>query len=290
MDNVEHVLPCRNKLGEGPLWSIDEQKLYWVDITSNSFSRFDPASDTQETFQVDQSIGVLALRAAGGLVMATRKGFAFWSEQQRDLKYIAQPYGNDPLRRFNDGAVDARGRFWAGTMSDEEVPGKGIVYRLDPDGSTHEMIKNVGVPNGIGWSPDNTSMYFTDSEASSCTIFVYDYDIETGVITNGRVFWTNPDEKGNPDGLTVDSEGFVWSAVWDGAKIIRVDPAGQIERTIKMPVLRPTSCVFGGSGLTELYITSASVDEIYRAQYPLSGDLFRIKTDIKGLPKYKFGG
>src|SRR5438876_8958750 len=227
MDNVEHILPCRNKLGEGPLWSIDEQKLYWVDIPNKSFSRFDPASEKLEIFPVDQSIGVLALRASGGLVLATRKGFAFWSEQQRELQYIAQPHGNDPLLRFNDGAVDARGRFWAGTMSDVELPGKGTVYRLDPDGSTHEMIKNVGVSNGIGWNPDNTIMYFTDSEASVRSIFAYDYDIENGTIANGRVFWTNPDAKGTPDGLTIDSEGFVWSAIWDGAKIIRFDPAGQ---------------------------------------------------------------
>ncbi len=287
---VEHILPCRNKLGEGAFWSIDEQKLYWVDIKNNSFSRFDPSSDKQEVFQVDQSIGVLALRASGGLVMATRKGFALWNEQQRELKYIAQPYGNNPELRFNDGAVDARGRFWAGSMADDEQPEKGILYRLDPDGSIHEMVKKVSVPNGIGWSPDNKTMYFTDSHAWLSTIFAYDYDIETGTIANCRVFSAHTDEKGTPDGLTVDSEGFVWSAFWDGAKIIRFDPSGQIERIIDLPVLRPTSCVFGGSGLTELYITSAAVAEPDRAQYPLSGDLFRIKTGIRGQPKYKFGG
>ncbi len=290
MNNVEHILPCRNKLGEGALWSVDEQKLYWVDIRNNSFSRFDPASDKLEVFQVEQSIGVLALRASGGLVMATRKGFAFWDELRRELKYIACPYGDDPEMRFNDGAVDARGRFWAGSMADEELPEKGVLYRLDPDGSLHEMIKKVSVSNGIGWSPDNTIMYYTDSHPAVRTIYAYDYDIETGAIANSRIFSANADDKGTPDGLTVDSEGFVWSAFWDGAKIIRFDPTGQIERIIKMPVLRPTSCVFGGAGLTELYITSAGVNEADRAEYPLSGDLFRIKTDIKGQPKYKFGG
>ncbi len=290
MSNVEHILPCRNKLGEGAVWSTDEQKLYWVDIRNNSFSRFDPASDKQEVFQVGVAIGVLAQRASGGLVMATKNGFALWDEQQKVLKYIAQPYGDDPTMRFNDGAVDARGRFWAGAMPDDEQPEKGTLYRLDPDGSLHEMISKVGVPNGIGWSPDNTTMYFADSHPSQRTIFAYDYDIETGSIANRRIFSARALEKGAPDGLTVDSQGFVWSAFWDGAKIVRFDPAGQIERTIDMPVLRPTSCVFGGSGLTELYITSAAVDEPYRAQYPLSGDLFRVKTDIKGQPKYKFGG
>ena len=290
MNNVEHILPCRNKLGEGGVWRFDEQKLYWVDIRNNSFSRFDPSSDKQEVFQVEQSIGVLALRASGGLVMATRKGFAFWDEQRRELQYIAQPYGDDPEMRFNDGAVDARGRFWAGSMSDEELPEKGTLYRLDPDGSIHEMIKKVSVSNGIGWSPDNTIMYYADSHPSVRTIYAYDYDIESGTIANGRIFSANADDKGTPDGLTVDSEGFVWSAFWDGAKIIRFDPTGQIERIIKMPVLRPTSCVFGGADLTELYITSASVNETDRPTYPLSGDLFRIKTDIKGQPKYKFGG
>ena len=291
MNNVEHVLPCRNKLGEGPLWSVDEQKLYWVDILGNSFSRFDPASDKQEVFQVGLPIGVLAQRASGGLVMATKNGFAFWNEQQKELKYIAQPYADDPNMRFNDGAVDARGRFWAGSMTFDEQPEKGTLYRLDPDGSLHVMVQKVGVSNGIGWSPDNTIMYFTDSHPSQRTIFAYDYDIETGSIANGRVFYAQGlNDKGSPDGLTVDSQGFIWSAFWDGAKIVRFDPAGQIERTIEMPVLRPTSCVFGGAGLTELYITSAAVTEPDRAQYPLSGDLFRIKTDSKGQPKYKFGG
>lgn len=290
MYNVEHILPCRNKLGEGALWSIDEQKLYWVDIRNNSFSRFDPASDKQEVFQVGLAIGVLAQRASGGLVMATKNGFALWDEQHKELKFIAQPYGDDPGMRFNDGAVDARGRFWAGSMRNDEPSESGTLYRLDPDGSLHEMITKVGVPNGIGWSPDNTIMYFTDSHPSQRTIFAYDYDIETGAIANRRVFSAHALEKGTPDGLTVDSQGFIWSAFWDGAKIVRFDPAGQIERMIDMPVLRPTSCVFGGSGLTELYITSAGVDEPDRAQYPLSGDLFRVKTDIKGQPKYKFGG
>ncbi|MBA2678117.1 MAG: SMP-30/gluconolactonase/LRE family protein [Ktedonobacteraceae bacterium] len=290
MYNVEHILPCRNTLGEGALWSIDEQKLYWVDIRKGSFSRFDPASDKQETFQVGLPIGVLALRASGGLIMATKNGFALWDEQQRELKFIAQPYGEDPTMRFNDGAVDARGRFWAGSMLNDESPDGGTLYRLDPDGSLHAMITKVGVPNGIGWSPDNTIMYFTDSHPSRRTIYAYDYDIETGAITNSRIFSAAALEKGTPDGLTVDSEGYVWSAFWDGAKIVRFDPTGKIERTIDMPVLRPTSCVFGGAGLTDLYITSAAVDEPYRAQYPLSGDLFCIKTDIKGQPKHKFGG
>jgi sugar lactone lactonase YvrE len=169
-------------------------------------------------------------------------------------------------------------------------PREGILYRLDPDGSVHAMMTEVSTPNGIGWSPDNTTMYFTDSPLHM--IYAFDFDAATGAISRQRTFAHTPDETGEPDGLTVDSEGYVWSAYWDAAKIVRRAPSGTIERVIAVPALRPTSCVFGGPELTELYITSAStgLNAEQRRQYPLSGDLFRLKTDIRGQVKYLYGG
>lgn len=290
MNTVEHVLTTQNRLGEGPIWSTGEQSLYWVDIENKTFSRWKPETGSYEVFPVGTQVGVLALRANGGLVLATEKGFAYWDEQTQNLKVIAHPEADQPQRRFNDGAVDCRGRFWAGTMNVAENTNDGVLYRLDPDGSVHVMETGIGIANGIGWSPDNTILYFTDSPRR--IIYAYDFDATTGTITNRRIFVQASDESGVPDGLTVDSEGHIWSAYWDGAKIVRYTPQGQVERVIQMPVLRPTSCVFGGSTLDELYITSAwsRLSEEQRRQYPLSGDLFRIKAGIRGLEKYTFGG
>ncbi len=150
------------------------------------------------------------------------------------------------------------------------------------------MLHGVGVSNGIGWNSDNTIMYFADSP-THC-IYAFDFDASEGTLANRRVFAQNSGEVGIPDGLTVDSAGYVWCAYWDGAKIIRYAPAGSVARVIEVPALRPSSCVFGGENLTDLYITSAAEDDPQRQQYPFSGDLLRLKTDSKGQVKYKFAG
>jgi sugar lactone lactonase YvrE len=232
------------------------------------------------------------LRAAGGLILATRDGFAFWNEQQRALQYIVDPEADKPHNRFNDGAIDSRGRFWAGTMntSGARQP-EGSLYRLDPDGSLHTMETGIYISNGIGWSPDDTIMYYTDTPRD--TIYAYDYDAASGAISNRRIFvQTAADQPGHPDGLTVDSEGYVWSAFWEGARIVRYTGSGQVDQVIQLPALRPTSCAFGGPNLDELYITSSgeAIPTDQQALYPFNGDLFRLKTDVKGLPMYRFGG
>lgn len=291
MNTLEHVLPSRNKLGEGPVWDADEQVLYWVDIRNNSYARLDPASGVQDAYDVGVPIGVLAVRSRGGLVMATKNGFAFWDPKARSLAYIKNPEQGKPHMRFNDGKVDSRGRFWAGTMSEASNPQpEGALYRLDPDLSIHSMESGLGISNGIGWSPDDRIMYLTDSARS--VIYAYDFDAETGSIANRRIFVDATGEAYDPDGLTVDSQGYVWSACWNGAKILRYTPEGKLERTIEVPALRTTSCTFAGPDLTDLYITS-SRDNLTRDQleaYPFSGDLFRLRAGVKGQPQHKFLG
>jgi sugar lactone lactonase YvrE len=155
MGEVEHVLMVHNKLGEGPVWSVEEHVLYWVDVYSGNYYRYAPTSGKYETVSVGVPIGVLALRASGGLIMATWDGFAFWEPETQELRYIAKPEAGKPYMVFNEGAVDCAGRFWAGSMNqDETAPLEGTLYRLDPDGSVHTMVMPVGIPNGIGWSPD----------------------------------------------------------------------------------------------------------------------------------------
>src|SRR5437868_1471258 len=164
MYEIEHLLTARNKLGEGPVWSIEELALYWVDIENNCFHHLYPATGNHEIFPVGLPVGALALRTSGGLVMATKRGFAFW-DQQKGLHFIGDPEANKAYTRFNDGAVDCQGRFWAGTMcilpETCEEP-EGCLYRLDADGSIHTMETGLGISNGIGWNPDNTCMYLTD--------------------------------------------------------------------------------------------------------------------------------
>jgi sugar lactone lactonase YvrE len=284
---VEHVLSIHNSLGEGPVWHPDEQALYWVDINANCIYRLDPRTSQYERLDVGLPVGCLGFREGGGLVLGTQEGFAFWEPETQTLEQIADPEADWPETRFNDGAVDREGRFWAGTLGKEGACG---LYRLDPDLSVHTMEKGVSVANGIGWSPDNKTMYFTDSLPK--IIYTYDFDAATGTIENRHIFSHTPDELGVPDGLTVDGEGFIWSARWGGWKVTRYDPDGQVERSVSIPVQQPTSCTFGGPGLNELYITSARVglSEAELEEQPLAGDLFRLTTDVKGIVEPKFVG
>lgn len=286
-NSLIHLLPVQNRLGEGPLWHVEEQTLYWVDIEGQAFHRYHPVSKAHERIEVGVMMGVLRFRASGGLIMATSRGLQLWDASTRQLTPIAHPEEGKPDARFNDGGVDPQGRFWAGTMA----PGtpSSSLYRLDADHSLHRMDTGIGTSNGIAWSLDGRTLYFTDSPAKM--IYAYDFDGETGSISNRRPFIHTPDELGFPDGLVVDSQGFLWSARWGGWKISRYDPTGQPEREIYLPAEFPTSCVFGGPDLTDLYITSAwtLLGAEHRKIQPYSGDIFLVHTDIRGQvePKYR---
>jgi L-arabinonolactonase len=289
MNDVEHVISVDNELGEGPLWNVEEQTLYWVNITRGRFHKLHTASGQHERFEIGTSLGVLGFRAKGGLVMATQTGLALWDPQTQKLHYVAEPEINIPNSRFNDGAVDRQGRFWAGTM----INGKedGTLYRLDADLSLHKMETGVSCTNGIGWSLDNKTMYYTDSTIR--TIYAYDFNPATGDIANRRVLIQTQEGDGVPDGLCIDSEGFIWSARWDGWKVSRFDPEGKLEREIKVPAAYVTSCAFGGPDLNELFITTAMTEEsketVKRTQ-PWAGDVFRARPGVTGLPAPKFAG
>ncbi|HEX8231281.1 MAG TPA: SMP-30/gluconolactonase/LRE family protein, partial [Chloroflexia bacterium] len=191
--------------------------------------------------------------------------------------------------RFNDGAVDPEGRFWAGTMTHDGSASSSL-YRLDPDYSVHTMAAGLTISNGIGWSPDGRTMYHTDTEKQ--VIHAYDFDAATGNIENRRDFVRTSEEEGFPDGLTVDAEGFVWSAFYGGWQIVRYDSDGKREREVRLPVANVTACTFGGHDLTDLYITTAwsGLNEEQRREQPLAGDLFLLHTNIKGQPQLKFRG
>jgi sugar lactone lactonase YvrE len=289
--DVEHVLSVQNNLGEGPVWSPGEGALYWVDIQNRLIYRLYPATGKHEAIEVSTRVTVLAPCASGGFVAGTDKGFAFWDPKTKKLDWISDPEADNPHTRFNDGGVDPRGRFLAGTMNEvnSERP-DGSLYRLDPDRSIHRLATGFTVYNGTAWSPDQKTMYFTDTFRRE--ILAFAYDSETGTISNRRTFVAVPEEEGFPDGHTIDSEGFLWSAHWGGGKVTRYDPNGKVEREVRLPVPNVTSCAFGGENLDELYITTAwlTMSDEDRQKHPLAGDLFRLRAGIKGLEKPKFAG
>ncbi|GLV54224.1 gluconolactonase [Dictyobacter sp. S3.2.2.5] len=291
MNEIEVVLASADQLGESPLWSIDEQTLYWVDDVQGIIHRLRPATGSHETFTTGIYIGMIALRQSGGLALTTRTGFAIWEPGISEPRPLAQPEQGKPHMTFNDGAVDCAGHLWSGSMNQNELPPPvGTLYRLDPGGTVTPMLAPVGLPNGIGWSPDNRVMYFTDSLLR--TIFAFDFDPDGGTITNQRVFVHDSRGSTIPDGLTVDAEGYVWSACWGTGQIVRYTPSGAVDSVLQLPVPNVTSCIFGGLDLNELYITTAreGLSHEQQQQYPLSGALFRLKTTTRGREEFKFRG
>lgn len=286
---AERLLAMQNRLGEGPRWNVDEQALYWVDIMGNCFYRYYPSTGQHERFELGLQVGVLGFRASGGLIMGTDHGFASWDSSAKQLTFIADPEAGKEGARFNDGGSDRQGRFWAGTTTEKEDPTSSL-YRLDPDGSVHVMQRELSISNGIGWSPDNRTMYLIDSPTKK--IFAYDFDPASGSISNRRTFVYTPDDDSVPDGLTVDSEGFVWAAHWGGYKVVRYDPDGKAEREVRVNAPQVTSCAFGGPDLTDLYITTAwkGLSDEQRRAAPMAGDLFLLRTDIRGMEEPRFLG
>ena len=292
MSQVEHVLTVQNELGECPIWNPKEQALYWINIEGNiTAHRFDPATGAHEVCNLNFPMTAFGLRASGGWITAAKNGLAFWDWQSQNYEFITDPEADIPDVRFNDGVVDRQGRFWTGTLNEADLNAPdGSLYRLDPDGSAHKLDTGYATSNGMGFSPDSKTLYLVDMFHSN--ILVYDHDPATGAVENRRIFASVPEEDGFPDGITIDSEGFVWNAHWAGWKVTRYDPTGKIEREIRFPVQNVTRCAFGGEQLDELYVTSAWYDmsEAQRKVQPLAGDLFRVKTNIKGLEEPKFAG
>ncbi len=291
-NGVEHFLAVNCTLGEGVLWDWREQILCWVDIVNRCYYRYTAGMSQPEKIEVGVMVGIIGLRKKGGLVLATSGGLMTQQSPASPLVEIANPIAGHPDMRFNDGKTDRQGRFWAGSMfmKPEVDRAEGNLYRFDPDGSFYPMQANVAIPNGMGWSSDGTTMYHTDSPRH--TIYAYDFDPATGNIENRRPFIATPDEDGVPDGLTVDSLGYIWSARWGGWKINCYAPNGKKELEVAVPVAQPTCCAFGGPDLDTLYITSAQENftpEQKKAQ-PWAGDIFSFKPGVKGLPEPEFLG
>jgi L-arabinonolactonase len=287
---VRCVVDAGNKLGEVPVWDVAEQALYWVDIEKRLLQRFRLADGDVRIWTMPERIGSFALRRDGGLVVAFESGFAFYDLETGAVERLAAPEAHIPTNRFNDGKCDREGRFWAGTMDDRLTAHSGGLYRLDPDLSCHRMDGGIGISNSLAWSPDDRTMYFADT--LDRTIYRYDFDRSRGAVSNRRVFATTHARPGSPDGSTIDAEGFLWNAEWDGWAVVRYAPDGSVDRVVELPVEKPTSCMFGGPDLATLYVTSAVWDltPAQRERQPQAGGLFAVDVGVRGLPEPRFAG
>lgn len=287
---VQLLVDAHALVGEGPIWDEEKGVLYWVDIMSSMVYEYNPVTGENRGYNVGQHVGTVVPRAAGGLMLAVYDGFAAFDPATQQVTLIADPEADIPDNRFNDGKCDPAGRFWAGTMAYNEQLTQGSLYRLDPDFSVHKMLGDVGIANGIVWSLDNTTMYYIDSAAN--TVRAFDYDLATGVISNGRVV-IRTDGMGLPDGMAIDAEGMLWVAHFGGSCVRRWNPhTGQVIGTIQLPASQITACAFGGPDLATLYITSAAIglDEQALTREPHAGGLFVADPGVKGVPTFKFAG
>jgi sugar lactone lactonase YvrE len=278
-------------LGEGPCWHEGEQVLYWVDIWGKSLHCFDPSSGEDRKWELGQYVGTVAPRARGGLILALENGFAFFDPSTGEIDHLP-PVDEDAETRFNDGKCDPSGRFWVGSMDNvDEARPLGALYRVDHDGEVHVIERQITISNGLAWSPQGHEMYYIDSPTKR--ISAYEYEPETGEVSGKRTVITLNDEQGFPDGMTIDAEGMIWLAHWGGQRICRWDPAtGNVLETYPTPAPHTSCCCFGGADLQDLYITTArkGLTPEQLEQYPQSGHLFRMRTDVVGAPTYAYGG
>jgi sugar lactone lactonase YvrE len=282
----------RALLGEGPVWDPIEGVLWWVDIRRPALHRSTPATGATREWPMPEEVGSLALRRDGarGLLLALRSGFAFFDPATGGLERIGDPEPDQPDNRLNDGRCDRRGRFWVGSMHVSARQPTGALYRLDPDRTWHRLRDGITVPNSLAFAPDDGTLYFADTPTRR--IMAYAFDAARGALGSARVFATLAEDAGYPDGSTVDAEGFLWNAHWDGGRLTRYAPDGRVDRVVPLPVSRPTCCAFGGPALDILYVTTASVrlDEAELARQPWAGGLLALDVGIRGLPEPRFGG
>lgn len=286
MDDIQVLFDTRMQLGECPLWHPDEEALYWIDIAGLAVHRYHPSSGAHASWPLPSEPGCIARSANGGLLVAMRSGLAMLDADSGSLTQVAAaPYDTTKIR-FNDGRCDAAGRLWVGTLYDPRDRAGGSLYCVER-GAVRDAGKPVTVSNGVAFSPDNRTLYHADTTAHRITC--YDFDVATGHIGNERLFKQFSTDRshqygGRPDGAAVDSDGAYWCAMFEGGRVLRLSPSGEILREIALPVRCPTMVAFGGADLRTLYITSArhnrSATEL--SKHPLSGCVLMLQVDVPG--------
>lgn len=284
------VLNAEAQLGESPLWLADEGVLVFVDIKGRKVHRFDPKTETADSFETMEDVGSVAATPDGQLILAMRSGIFLARSDGTLLKKLADNPEDHSRSRFNDGRCDRSGRFWVGTLDEAKTVGDARLYVLDENGLT-PMISELMTSNGLGFSPDDLMLYHSDTPRRA--IYRYPLDLAAGALGERALFKQfveTPTDKGRPDGAAVDSEGCYWTALWEGARVQRYAPDGRLLAEYPVPAMCVTMPCFGGPALKTLYVTSSragrSADEL--ARYPSTGGLFAMDVDVAGLPEPRF--
>jgi sugar lactone lactonase YvrE len=277
-------------LAEGPMWHAERKSFFWVDIDGKAFHEYKLQTDKAQTWQLYHRISLIVESKDGKLILGTESGLASFDLQTETMEWLVDVERNILLNRSNDGACDAAGRLWIGTMARDFATGKGSLYSIDKNLSVTKKLKDLTIPNGLVWSLDNRRMYFIDTPTQCVRSFLF--DVESGDIQFEKVVIEIDRQLGMPDGMTIDEEGMLWIAYWDGFGVYRWDPVnGKLLDKITLPVPQVSSCVFGGNELNYLFITTAreNMSDAELQKYPDSGNVFIAETKVKGVPAFKFG-
>jgi sugar lactone lactonase YvrE len=280
--NAELIFDARATLGEGPIWDAKTQTLYWVDILEKRIY-----ADNELFAQLDDLIGCIALTKNGHFILGKRASFLDF-DPVTGKETVLYQLNESVDNRINDGKCDPAGRFIAGTMDMKETNASGNLYLFDNQ-NIKSIFNNVTISNGMAWSPDYKTFYYIDTP--TCEIKAFEYDVKTGELGNSRVAIRIPKSLGWPDGMTSDMQGNIWIAMWGGAQVTKWNPQkGELLETISVPALHTSCPVFGGKNMNELFITSAryAMSEEDIKKYPLSGGLFKVITDVEGMPSFEF--
>jgi D-xylonolactonase len=288
----ELVADSRCHIAEGPVWHPDEQCLYWTDVPVGKVYRWDPRNEHHELVYHGDQIGGITVQENGSLLLLGARGSVRAWQDGEVIDTILEEIPGEEDSRFNDVIADPAGRVISGTMAVRDANGHivrhGRLYALDTNGNYRVLLSGMGSPNGMGFSENLHQMYVTDSIVGVQAIFRHDFDLATGSLSNRQVFHRTPldGSAGRPDGMTVDAEGCIWTAHWDGAAVVRLGPDGQERERIPLPVGKVTSVAFGGPDLTDLYITTANLDVVHEDQ-PGAGGIFRLRTSTHGRPEFR---
>ena len=288
-DGVELVVDSKSELGEGAIWNSKEGELAWINIKGKILNIYNPNLELNQEMFTGQMIGTVVPTESGMYLVALQNGIYTLDPITGTKNFIADPEADVPENRFNDGKCDPSGRFWAGTMSLKGEKEKGSLYRFDADSTVHRMIAKVSISNGIVWNAAATKMYYIDTPTQK--VMAYDFNNETGEISNPKAAIEIPSEMGYPDGMTIDEDGHVWIALWGGSAVGCWNPeTGELLKTIKVPAKNVTSCAFGDEDLGTLYITTAregtSPEELEK--FPNAGGLFKTRPGVKGVQAFYF--
>jgi sugar lactone lactonase YvrE len=289
---VRCVVPGRDVLGESPLWCGLTQSLFWLDIDGGRLQRFHPATGRRDTFAFEERhVGSLALmRERGRVLLGIDLGLFVFDLATGARELLCQVEPADRDNRLNDGRCDAQGRFWVGTMDNQLHRPNGAFYRVDPDGTAHRMFDDVVVSNTVAISPQQDTLYFSDTRRF--TTWRFTVDSASGALSDRRVFVDHSPTRSRPDGACVDAEGCLWNAIFAGGRVVRYTPAGTISRVVDLPVTNPTCVCLGGPDLKTLFVTTARkfLDRAQLRAEPFAGSILALDVDVPGFPEHRFGG